>query len=243
MEEIPYRNTKLKIQTIPKGTLLFRIVANPINDFRGVRLEDGTRCLTPNYNVFFHPNPFMGSLALKTHLQKDQSIVYAYMLNKDVKVILLTNPSKYTRRTKNSKSMFVKRCSTVKKGCLPNEGKWYDPCLSDTIIKKYPDVVGILALSIGDTIQMKRNLKKTQKVIKYFKYTKDARGISGIPELILHPLTKRPDNDVITRDNDTLDNNYEKIAKFNIGDIRAMETFMDKHALYDPKTFFYTYTE
>jgi hypothetical protein len=242
MEEVPYRNTKLTVQTIPKDTLLFRIVSNPIDDFRGVLLEDGTRCLTPNYNVFFHPNPFMGSLALKTYLQKDQTIIYAYKLKKDVKVILLTNPSKYTRRTKNSKSMFVKRCSTVKKGCLPNEGKWYDPCLSDTIIKKYPNIVGILALSIGDTVQMKRNLKKTQKLIKYFKYTKDARGISGVPELILHPLTTRPDKDVISKDEDILNNNYQQLTKFNRSDIKSMETFMVKHAVFDPNTFFYTYT-
>ena len=241
MESIKYRKSNLLIKTIPKDTLLFRIVAKPTDDLRGVLLEDGTRCITPNYNVFFHPNPFMGSLALKDHLQKDQNIVYAYKLKEDVKVILLVEPSKYSRRTKNSKSMFVKRCSTVKKGCLPNEGKWYDPCLSDTIIEKYPDIVGILALSIGDTVQMKRNLKKTQKLVKYFKYAKDSRGIKGVPELILHPLSKRPTKDVITREEDPLENNYEQIAKFNRGDIRSMESFMEQHAVYNPDTYFFTY--
>jgi hypothetical protein len=241
METIDYRKSKLLVKTIPKDTLLFRIVAKPIDDVRGVLLEDGTRCLTPNYNVFFHPNPFMGALSLKTYLQKDQNIVYAYKLKHDIKVIALVEPSKYTRRTKNSKSMFVKRCSTVKKGCLPNEGKWYDPCLSDTIIEKYPNIVGILALSIGDTAQMKRNLKKTQKLTKYFKYAKDARGISGVPELILHPLSTRPTKDVITHDTDLLENNYEQIARFGRSDIQNMEKFMEQHAIYNPDTYFFNY--
>jgi hypothetical protein len=241
METIPYRNTKLLIKTIPKDTLLFRIVANPIDDLRGVPIEDGKRCLTPNYNVFFHPNPFMGSLALKEYLQQGQNTVYVYKLKDDIKVISLTKPSKYSRRTKNEKGTFLKRCSTVKKGCLPNEGKWYDPCLSDTIIKKYPDVVGILAVSMGDTAEMKRNLKKTQRISKYFKYASDSRGVKGVPELILHPLKKRPEKDLITTNDIILENNYEQIGSFSRTDISRMEKFMDKHAEYNPTTYFFTY--
>ena len=57
MEEIPYRNTKILIQTIPKGTLIFRAAEAVENDLRGVPLGDGTRCIIPNFNVFFYPNP------------------------------------------------------------------------------------------------------------------------------------------------------------------------------------------
>jgi hypothetical protein len=241
METIPYRNTKIPIKTIPKGTLLFRIVEKPEDDLRGVKLEDGTRCLTPNYNVFFHPNPFVGNFALKGWIQNQQKLIHVYKLKNDIKILWLVNPSKYSRRTKNSKSMFIKRCSTVKKGCLPKSGSDYDPCVSKTLIEKYPDVVGMLAISIGDTREMKRGLKKTQRLQKYFKFAKDIRGVSGVPELILHPLTSRPSGDIITQEADKLTNNYEEITSFDRFNIHKLEDFMKKHATYDPATYFYTY--
>ena len=241
MESIPYRNTKILIKTIPKDTLLFRITRNPEDDLRGVKLDDGTRCMTPNYNVYFHPNPFIGTLALKEYLTNDQKSIHVFKLKNDIKVIWLADPSKYSRRTKNSKNMFIKRCSTVKRGCLPKEGNEYDPCVSKSIIEKYPDVVGMLAISIGDTREMKKGLKKTQRIQKYFKFAKDIRGVTGVPELILHPLKTRPSKDLIINESDKLDNNYEEIAKFDRFNNERLESFMDKHARYDPETYFYKY--
>ena len=52
--EVPYRNTKLLVKIIPKGTVLFRITDTPENDLRGIPV-DGKRCVTPTFNVFFHP--------------------------------------------------------------------------------------------------------------------------------------------------------------------------------------------
>jgi hypothetical protein len=235
--EIPYRNTKLLLKIIPKDTLLFRMVQNPIDDMRGVSIGDGKRCLTPNYNVFFYPNPFAGPIAFAkypTHKNLDMVI---YKLTTDIKVISLVKPSKYTRYTKNQPRTFIKRCSTVKKGCLPRSGTSYDPCLSDTIIKKYPDVVGILAISVSDTASIKRRLKKTKR---FFKFAEDARNIPGIPELILHPLKQRPQKDLITVDSDPLEQNYEQIGKYSQND-PALEKFMNKHATYDSDTFFYKF--
>ena len=66
MEEIPYRNTKLLVKTIPKGTVLFRLVSKKNNDeLRGIPLSDGTRCISPNHNIFFYPNPFLAKEALE----------------------------------------------------------------------------------------------------------------------------------------------------------------------------------
>jgi len=242
MEEIPYRNTKLIIQTIPKGTLLFRLVKRSADDFRGVPLDDGTRCLIPNYNVFFYPNPFTTKLTLSKW--PIGNTMYTYVLTNDVKVIKLLKPSKHSRATKSTKRNFIKRCSTVPKGCMPNSLAYYDPCLSDTIVKKYPDVVGMIGIPAGDARRLNKSLKKTSKnITRFLHQAEDSSGVKGIPELVLHPLTKRPSSDVIVHDSDTLENNYRLLTKFGIKDEAKMIKFMDEHAAYNPETFFYSYTE
>ncbi|NDB83017.1 MAG: hypothetical protein EB127_09810, partial [Alphaproteobacteria bacterium] len=97
MEEIPYRNTKLLLQTIPKGTLLFRLVKRPLDDTRGVPLDDGTRCIIPNYNVFFYPNPFVVKLTIGKWIKNEDvgHYIYVYTLTNDIKVLKLIKPSKY----------------------------------------------------------------------------------------------------------------------------------------------------
>ena len=243
METVPYRNTEILVKTIPKNTLLFRIPRNSIDDFKGAKLEDGTRCLTPNYNVYFHPNPFVGHISLPTTFTSLESSVFVYKLKKDIKVLWLLNPSRYSRRTKNSKSMFVKRCSTVKKGCLPSEGKYFDPCLSDTMIKNYPDIVGMIAISGGDNAILRKNLKKTVRFKKYLNGAMDARKRGGIPELVLHPLTKRPSEDMISPESKEHETNYEFVKKLDKKNIPKLISFMERHASYNPETFFYTYIE
>jgi hypothetical protein len=239
METIPYRNTKLFIKTIPKDTLLFRLVNNPEDDLKGVLLKDGKRCITPNYNVFFYPNPFAGILAFQKYINEFTSgLIHVYKLKYDVKVLSLLKPSEYTRTSKNLQRTFIKRCSTVKKGCLPRQGKSYDPCLSDTIIKKYPEIVGMIAIQSKDSNIIKKNLKKTQKLQKYFKFAEDATS-NGIPELILHPLRTRSTKNILTT-NEPLDTNYEHFKEFNIKDIQKLEEFM-KSTTYDPETYFYKF--
>jgi hypothetical protein len=242
MKTIRYRNTDLLVKTIPKNTLLFRIPTYIEDDFKGVKLPDGTRCLTPNHNVYFHPNPFAGSFALKGFFKDSQKSIFVYKLIRDVDVLWLIDPSKYYRGTKNSKSMFIKRCSTVKKGCLPRTGYEYDPCMSDTMIEKYPDVVGMLAISYGDNKIIKEKLKKTAKLQKYFKMARDSAKRTGVPELVLHPLAKRPQEDIISSESDVFEYNYEVLKEFNKNDTPKLTEFMNKHAKYDPETFFYTYT-
>ena len=143
MDSIPYRKSKILIKTIPKGTLLFRLTGYPKNDLRGVPKKDGTRCILSNHNVFFYPNPFVGNIALYKFKDTDLEHLAVFVLKNDIKVIWLLNPSKYSRVSKNTKRNFLKRCSTVRQGCLDRKiisrglHAKYNPCLSDTIIKKY----------------------------------------------------------------------------------------------------------
>jgi hypothetical protein len=239
METILYRRKKLEVKTIPKGTLLFRLVKKSEDDMRGVPLADGSRCITPNQNVFFYPNPFVGKLALGLWI-KDFKRITVYKLTRDVKVLWLLNPSKNTRLDKNTKRNFLKRCSKVPQGCLPKPRAAYDPCLSDTIIKKYPDIVGMVGISINDAGRLKENLKRnsTRRVRKYFKPAKDFTGTESVPEMVLHPLSQRPQKDMIVREGDVLENNYEKIGEYKLADEPALNQLLD-NARFNPETFFY----
>jgi hypothetical protein len=246
METIPYRRSTIPLLTIPKGTLLFRILKDQVNDIRGVPIENGMRCITPNFNVYFYPNPFAAQLAFEKYLEKDyDENVYVYILNKDIKVISLINPSTFSRSDKYRKNMFIKRCSTVRQGCLPKKQNTYDACLSDTIIKNYPEVVGMIGVVQADARAMKKNLNKPKNVTmrRFFKYAEDKVGTKAVPELSIHPLVSRPSSDVITKEGDVLETNYRLLGKFNRTDQKAIIDFMDTKTVYDPNTLYYRLKE
>jgi hypothetical protein len=244
MESIPYRKSNILIKTIPKGTLLFRITKDPENDTRGVLLEDGTRCITPNFNVYFHPNPFSGHYMYKEYAKEIGNTVHVYRLKKSIKVILLVEPSEYTRMDRIKKGMFLKPCSTVRKGCMPRKGRSYDTCLSNTIIKKFPEIVGMLGISVGDNKSFKESIKRgiPNKTLKRIRRVKDSSEHSGVPELALYPLSRRESKDIIVKEDDKLDNNYELIDSIEYNEDK-LNKFMDKHSEFDPETNFYTYIE
>jgi hypothetical protein len=244
-DSVPYRKTKLPVKTIPKGTLMFRMTKDTENDTRGVPLEDGTRCLTPHFKVFFYPNPFASELAFQKYLTDYDKNVYVYILTRDIKVFNLLKPSPYTRRDKTRKRFFLKRCSTVKQGCLTRPLNDYDACFSDTIIKKYPNIVGYIANVWSDSVYMKQNLYKPEniKYKKYFHFASDATNVRSVPEIALYPLAKRSPKDVIVKPDDKLENNYKILKTFNRNDKKSIMTFMEKHTTYDPETFHYVYKE
>ena len=244
MESVPYRNTKLLVKTIPKGTLLFRLAVNPDNDVKGIPIDNGKRCITPNFSVYFFPNPFAGELAFEKYLYMVDDKVYIYITTRDIKVFNLTKPSKYSRRDKSRKNNFIKRCSTIRKGCLPRPQNAYDACLSETIIKKYPQIVGMFDLPFGDNKNIKRNIKlpKNKDIKKYFYFTEDQYD-SGIPELVLHPLVNRSSADIISDENVEHDTNYKLLKIIERKDKKLLIDFMDNHTVYNPDTFYYNYKE
>lgn len=242
METIPYRRSTIQLKTIPKGTLLFRLTKTPENDIRGVPREDGTRCITPNFNVYFHPTPFVGHYMYKQYADEIGDVVHIYKLKKDIKVILLLDPSEYTRLDRIKKGMFLKPCSTIKKGCMTRRGRAYDTCLSDTIIKKFPHVVGMLGISVGDTKYLRDRLRRgiNRKTAKTFKMARDSSDHYGIPELALYPLAERSSKEIIVKEDTELDNIYEPVDSIQYSE-QKLHKFMDAHATYDPDTYFYVY--
>jgi hypothetical protein len=250
METILYRRTPIPVKTIPKGTLLFRLTKSAKDDLRGIPKKDGTRCILSNHNVFFYPNPFVGKFALSEFVRsKDFPRISVFVLKNDVKVIWLLKPSPYSRVDKNRKRFFMKRCSTARKGCvdrisLRGSHAPFNPCLSDTIIEKYPDVVGIMANAVGDKKRIHEGLpRKTMRVRKFFKMADDAFGSHSIPELVLHPLKQRPAKDLIVKPGDLLETNYKELFQLDSSNDDRLAAFMERHAVYNPETFFYTYKE
>jgi hypothetical protein len=101
-----------------------------------------------------------------------------------------------------------------------------------------------MGIPANDAKVLKKALKKTSKRVKnFFKLTEDSLGIRGIPELVLHPLVKRPSEQIIVKETDVLENNYKLLTKINVNDEAQLLKFMDEHAVYNADTFYYTYTE
>jgi hypothetical protein len=245
METIPYRNTKLHVLTIPKGTLLFRLVKNPEDDVRGIPTgTNDERCIVPNHNVYFHPNPFMGKLSLIVE-SKDVEEVKVYKTTRNLKVILLINPSKYSRSDRTKKRFFLKSCAKTPKGCLPRVQDHFNNCFSDSILEKHPEIVGHMSISYTDVKNLKWALAKRKtvrnKIGKYIHDAVDSRGITGPPEMILHPLSKRPSKPILVHPQDTLENNYTLIQTFSTQNWGPAYEFMKKHAVYNPDTYFFKY--
>ena len=248
MDSVLYRRERILVKTIPKGTLLFRLTKAPRNDIRGVPKKDGTRCILSNHNVFFYPNPFVGKIGLSDQAKSKQiTDITVFVLKNDVKVFWLLNPSKYTRKDRSRKRFFLKRCSTVKKGCVDRVVKdglhaSFNPCVSDTIIRRYPDVVGMIGVAFDDAKRVKSGAEDlSAKVRQYFNFATDAGGITSIPELVLHPLKRRPAKDVVVHDGDPLETSYRELVRLDASDETALLQFMQKHAEYVPDTYFYKY--
>lgn len=202
---------------IPKDTLLFRVVSDPISDFKGP-VVNGERCVPPQYNVFFYFSPFIADV--HTELDSIQKVI-VYRTTHDITIASLISPSKYTRASR-MQSKFLQNCSKTKKSCLV--GRSYDPCFKESYLKKHPEVMGWVAIGRSDSALVRAELDggKLADVSEYVQLVTDNRKNKGAPELALYPFTQRFMADKIVKDEEeynyehvkTLKRNHLSLAKF-----------------------------
>jgi hypothetical protein len=243
MEVVTYKKHKIYLDTIPKGTLLFRVTSKPIDDFVGVDVGNET-CIPTQYNVFFYLDPFVSIILEKWFVGIPN--IEVYELETDVKVVLLLKPSSHTRgdaKTKTRKTFMVP-CNKTRKSCL--KGRSYDPCFEEDFLKKFPHVVGYIGLSRKDSSILEAKLKTSLKdVVDYISIAEDDRGVKGPPELVLYPLQKRKIDDIHIEDSER----WSQDKKFNYKHVKSiprtqqdLKLFIDTHTSRDPNTGYYTYS-
>jgi len=239
MNTFKYNDKEIPIVILPKGTLLFRLVKNPENDLRGYPIENGKRCISPYIHVYFYPNPFVGEIIFNKYMHEFNENIYVYILTRDIKILQYISPSKYIRKGT------LPTCEKIKQGCLPLEFKNYNTCFTQEVIEKYPDVVGYIGMSRQDSSDLMENIKneKYKQFIKYMHYTKDARGIIGIPEVAIYPLKKRLADDLIVTPSKKLVNNYKLLKVFNRNDRLEIIKFMDTQTKFNNNTHYFEYVK
>lgn len=207
--EIRYFNKKpVYITTLPAGTLLFRGIKrlqSILDDLLGYVSNDH-RSLRNKHNVFFYPFPVFDKL-----VDSFQSVV-VYVLQHDLKIATLINPSPYTRGTRFLKNTFLESCDTTP----------MDPCFTDTFIHENPDVVGIICLANNDaeTALMGGIYRKVPK--RYFSlYSQKGGDAPGIPEIILYPRTSR--TNTTTLDSTSLGTIIQTIPELSFIPYRILE--------------------
>ena len=154
-----FRNRKIPILTIPKGTCLFRYIyskENPLEDFVGVKNENlETFCLHPNHNVFFYPYPYV--FDTNAWVEEATTVknpkMFVYSTTRDIKILLLIKPSNYHVNSKKGDGVIVS-CKGLQ-FCKDFEGRSYDICLTDDFIKENPDIVGNIRIVFRDNKNLK----------------------------------------------------------------------------------------
>jgi hypothetical protein len=246
MEIVQYKKHKIYLDTIPKGTLLFRVVPNKEDDLTGVSVGN-KKCIPPQYNVFFYFNPFVTESQPRWY--ESIKSMEVYELEKDVKVVLLLKPSPHTRGDSRYKTMksktFMITCNKTRKSCL--KGRPYDPCFEDGFIKQFPNVVGYIGVGRNDSLELKAYMKTSLKpVIDYIQMAEDRRGVTGTPELVLYPLQHRHQKDIMIKDPEewkqTQDFNYKHLQSLPHNQTDLLD-FIQHHTTRDQNTGYYFYKE
>jgi hypothetical protein len=226
---------------LPQGTLLFRVVDEPMTDFTGVKVEDGSYCIPPQYNVFFYFDPFSAEI-FPEYLGMIPT-VEVYKLKHTVKIVSMVAPSTLTKAQRISGKGVVKSCNKTRRSCL--KGREYDACLSETFIAKYPDVVGWIGLGRSDSTKLLKEIKSgvLQDKAEYIHLLKDSRGVKGSPELALYPLRERQMQD-INIDNpaewmQNQDFNFEHVASLS-RDKKTLVDFLTTNARFVQGSWYYS---
>jgi hypothetical protein len=233
-----FKNKKVTLVTIPKNTLLFRVVEDSDTDFKGVKVK-GSYCVPPQYNVFFYFDPFTGGASKHWVNVKD---IQVYKTTAPLKIVSLISPSKINRGSRMTKGKVIKSCNKTRKSCL--KGRDYDPCFDEDFLEKNPSIVGSIGLGRSDTLKTNKEIENgVLSDVKEFIHTvKDMRGIEGPPELALYPFRKRYSEDVNDPDVNNEQYNYEKVESLPRNK-EALKNFLAERAEHVTRKWYYRLKE
>jgi hypothetical protein len=242
--EVKYRNSKIDILTIPAGTLLFRAVKDPRTDFIGAKTDKGY-CIPPHHNVWFYFSPVV--IDGDPHWFSEYTHVEVYATTKDLNIVSLIHPSRYTRATRfQKKKTFMVDCNKTLRSCI--RGNAYDPCFRQSFLQKYPDINGWIGIGNRDAKVLRTAISDGVfgENIQYIHLAQDARGVKGAPELALYPLQKRRLDEVVVGDSETAVASWMSDQSFNYKHILSLprtkkdiDDFMKAHAEFVEGKWFY----
>ncbi len=201
--KLPDKSTFMTV-TIPKGTILFRGI-----DFTKDTPDEYIRefynvgyCLPPTKNVYFYPAPYAG-IAVNPF-----NVYIIYTTNYDLELVLLTKPSNNFKLNSSEQDTQIETiftiCSNISShDSCGNKMSSDDPCFTESFRTQFPNILGYIGLDANDVQQFKSHyttlLKHKQyKKIKHIlpSIIQNSRGLTGIPEIVLHPLHLRRKREV-----------------------------------------------
>jgi hypothetical protein len=201
-----YKSIKL-----PKGTILFRgLHYGETSNYKTLFADlVGTRkgsafIIAPTMNVFFYPVPYVSDTVNIYNLHT------IYVTQYDIDLLLLVKPSTLSRSNITEytiKDELITPCDNIGKLDKCGNEMTDDPCLTEKIFKVLPQIDGYIGLDENDAALF--NKKYADFVLKYKRHDlakqilssiiTNSRGISGIPEIVIHPLRFRQEDCHIIR--------------------------------------------
>jgi hypothetical protein len=184
------KSINLDFVDIPAGTLLFRGMTLPdtekggdarlfLQDFLG-EFKDGQYCLSPTFNVFFYPSPYV---ALRTYKERTKyNAIMVYQTNVPIRMVCMISPSKQVRSSffKYKGTAPVQRCDSFPNPCRSYtteeemkeymERRKYDNCINPTFAKE-EGVLGWMAIASFDSLDAfakpsKQLLEKAKNTVR-----------------------------------------------------------------------------
>jgi len=232
-----FKNEKVNVTTIPKGTVLFKgynETKQILSDYTGwYKTGEKYSYVWPNFNVFFYPYPFVVDEI--DIVERSKITMVTYVLQNDVKVILGVLPSNNMRDDRHN-SNYLKSCNTIQVS-KHFEGLYYDPCFNPEFMEQNSDIIGSLFLSGTDSNAHTTITGKNVKLLKYRHFFQDKVNHVGVPEIILYPFKQRHFEEIqFERSSNTL---YDVIKKninlYNYKPISIEEHYKSKESNF--KTF------
>jgi hypothetical protein len=199
-----FEGKKSYIFTIPKGTILFRHVYGEndyINDYLGTYDKLNNKyTLSPDKATYFYFYPYVRDTnKYFNDMILNNSTMMTYITSKDVNVLLLIKPSKYTKSRKNKSNAIISCKDTA--SCEGIAGFERDICSNPKFKEENPDIVGRINLGYGDNLDLKNAIEsgKFNDFKKFIAFFRNADNRSGVFEVSLFPKIKNTDKCIETK--------------------------------------------